>query len=102
MSMREFQDALLVVGGKPTFVQEGSAFLLTQVAKRNDPYKILPPGVALPGYIRRVASCQHGQNCIWELRQKGCAQPAIERSENLISIDQDHGPLRRSIQQVWY
>src|SRR6266498_876618 len=102
MSMREFQDTLLMIGRQPALIEENTTLVLTQVAERNDAYKILPASITLPGRAGWVATCQYGQDSIGELRQEGCAQPTVEGSERLICIDEDHSPLRRSIQKVRY
>src|SRR5215211_8760690 len=98
MAMSEFQYTLLVVRRQAALVEKGATFLLAQIAQRNDSYEILPTNIPLPGRVWSIATCQHRQNCIGKLRQKGCAQPAIERSENLVCVDENHGSLRRGIQ----
>src|SRR5690349_2274650 len=102
MSMREFQNSLLVIDRQPPFVKKYSSFILTQVPQRDDTDEVLPPAIALPGNVRGVAPCQYCQNSVGELRQQGCTQPGIERRQCLISVDENHRSSRRGIQEVRY
>src|SRR5688572_24833004 len=94
MPVGEFQYTLLVISGQSALVEENTALLLAQVAERNNAHEILPTGITLPGRVGWIATRQDGQNRIRELGKKGCAQPGVERCENLISVDKDHSPLR--------
>jgi hypothetical protein len=90
VAMCEGQGGRMLVGGNSSRAEVGAAFVRPQVAERENPYQILPTGVRAPGRGGWVSSRDDDNVALGELGQKRLAQPAVQRRERLVGVDDQH------------
>lgn len=91
VAVGEVEHRLQVAVGHAALRQIGVAFLRREVAQGQRIQERLPARVGAPGGRRGVAAGQHGEDLDRQLGQKHIAQPVVQRRQQLVGVDEQHG-----------
>jgi hypothetical protein len=97
VAVGEAEYFLVLLPGEPPTTEVLTAFLRTEVAKRQYAQRRRPAGVGPPLHTRQLTARDSDQRLGWEARQVLLTQPAIERREAFVRVDKDRQVGCRSV-----